>query len=164
MLKSSAHSRPGGHGFSLVEVVIALGVLAVALVALIGLLPRGMLTNQETREETEAIGLVRHLVAERRAVPFTKIIPKGLPRFETIPPDLPLTSRVEANFTDRDWGDRRYRVEYSLHRPPAILNVVTGAVEGSRTSPYLVFLRVSWPADTANSKGSVESLASFTFP
>lgn len=163
MSKSSAHSRPGGHGFSLVEVVIALGVLAVALVALIGLLPRGMLTNQETREETEAIGLVRHLVAERRAVPFTDDISNGLPALDTIPPD-PEDNRVEANFTDRDWGDRRYRVEYSLHRPPVISNVVTGADEVSRTSPYLVFLRVSWPADTANSKGSVESLASFTFP
>ncbi len=161
MSKSSAHSRPGGHGFSLVEVVIALGVLAVALVALIGLLPRGMLTNQETREETEAIGLVRHLVAERRAVPFTDDISNGLPALDSIPP---ISSRVEANSTNLTWGDRRYRVEYSLHRPPVISNVVTGADEVSRTSPYLVFLRVSWPADTANSKGSVESLASFTFP
>lgn len=155
MSKSSAHRRHLGHGFSLVEVVLALGVFAFALVALIGLLPLGMQSNRESREETEAMGLVRHLVAERRAQPFTNGTSNGLPALDTIPP---LSSRLETNSTNLTWGDRRYRMEYSLQRPPVISNAV------SRTSPYLVFLRVSWPADTTNSQGALESLASFTAP
>jgi len=155
MSKSNVHRRLLAHGFTLVEVVIALGVLAFALVALIGLLPLGMQSNRESREETEAIGLVRHLVAERRAHPFTNSTSNGVPRLDSSPP---ISSRVETNSTNLTWGDRRYRVEYSLQRPPVIANAV------SRTSPYLVFLRVSWPADTTNSQGSVESLASFTTP
>lgn len=158
MLKSSAHKRLWQRGFSLVEVVLALGVFAVALVAMIGLLPRGMQTNQESREETEAMGLMRHLVAERRAQPFKDSTSSGLPPLDSVSPDSPLVSRVETNSTNLPWGDRRYRVQYTLQRPAVISNAV------SRNSPYLVFLRVSWPADTANSQGSVESLSSFTAP
>jgi len=155
MSKSSAHRQLSVHGFSLVEVVLALGVFAFVLVALIGLLPRGMQSNREAREETEAMGLMLHLVAERRALPFTNGTSNGLPPLDSIPP---MTSRVETNSTDLAWGDRRYRVQYVLQRPPVISDAV------SRTAPYLFFLRVSWPADTTNSQGSVESLASFTAP
>jgi len=114
-----------------------------------------MQSNREAREETEAMGLMLHLVAERRALPFTNGTSNGLPPLDSIPP---MTSRVETNSTDLAWGDRRYRVQYVLQRPPVISDAV------SRTAPYLFFLRVSWPADTTNSQGSVESLASFTAP
>jgi type II secretory pathway pseudopilin PulG len=42
------------RAFSLVEVTIALGVIAISLVAVIGLLPTGLVTQQQAQDETRA--------------------------------------------------------------------------------------------------------------
>ena len=43
-----------GAAFSLIEVTLALGIVAFALVALMGLLPTGLSTQQLSQEEAEA--------------------------------------------------------------------------------------------------------------
>jgi len=45
-----ATSRAGG--FTMLEIAIALGVIAFALIAIIGILPTGLQTQRDTREET----------------------------------------------------------------------------------------------------------------
>src|ERR1035438_9242814 len=58
-LKSEAHvlgtrvTRPSGKsGFTMVEIAISLAVIGFALVAIIGVLPIGMNTQRDNREET----------------------------------------------------------------------------------------------------------------
>jgi prepilin-type N-terminal cleavage/methylation domain-containing protein len=52
--KRERRGRPswGRDGFTMVEVAIALGVIAIALVAIIGVLPTGLQVQQENREDT----------------------------------------------------------------------------------------------------------------
>ena len=40
------------RAFTLVEIAICLGIIGVALVAIIGILPRGLRTQRDSREET----------------------------------------------------------------------------------------------------------------
>src|SRR5437660_1415580 len=54
-------------GFSLVEVTLALGVAAFCLIALLGLLPLGMQTNQSAVSQTAAASILSSLVADLRA-------------------------------------------------------------------------------------------------
>jgi uncharacterized protein (TIGR02598 family) len=56
-------------GFSLVEVVMALGILAFAITALLGAFAVGMNTDRESIEELEATHILQSLLAERRANP-----------------------------------------------------------------------------------------------
>jgi prepilin-type N-terminal cleavage/methylation domain-containing protein len=42
----------GRAGFTLVEIAICLGIIGVALVAIIGILPRGLRTQKDSRQET----------------------------------------------------------------------------------------------------------------
>jgi type II secretory pathway pseudopilin PulG len=56
-------------GFSLVEVVIALGITAFSLVAVFGLLPVALNTNRDSVQQTEAADLLSLLEADIRSAP-----------------------------------------------------------------------------------------------
>jgi len=51
-------------GFSLVEVVMALGICSFCLIALIGLLTSGLTSNRDTVSQTEAAGLAEMIQAD----------------------------------------------------------------------------------------------------
>src|SRR5437773_7022024 len=59
--------------FSLVEVVLALGVISFALVAIIGLLPIGLASGRGTIQETRANHLAEEIFATFRSQPFTSV-------------------------------------------------------------------------------------------
>ena len=71
----STHDRPKprAFGFSLVEIVIALGVISFALVAIIGLLPIGLASNRGTIQETRANHLAEEVFSILRSQPFTTV-------------------------------------------------------------------------------------------
>jgi uncharacterized protein (TIGR02598 family) len=59
------------RGFSLIEVVLALGVVAFAIVGIMGLFPVALRTAQESQRETRATFIARQLWAELQASPST---------------------------------------------------------------------------------------------
>lgn len=61
--------------FSLVEVTLALGVAAFALVAIFGLLPVGLNTNQASIDQTAATNIATRIASDLRAK--SKTIPSG---------------------------------------------------------------------------------------
>lgn len=58
-------------GFSLVEVVLALGITAFCLLTIFALLPIGLKTNQETLQETTAASLAAAVSTDLRATSST---------------------------------------------------------------------------------------------
>jgi uncharacterized protein (TIGR02598 family) len=54
-------------GFSLVEIVISLGVAAVCLVAVMGLLPIGLKTQQASANQTKANSVLAQIIDDLRA-------------------------------------------------------------------------------------------------
>ena len=59
--------------FSLVEVVLALGVIGFALLAIIGLLPIGLQSGRASIQETRATHLAKEVFATLRSQPFTAV-------------------------------------------------------------------------------------------
>ena len=57
------------RAFSLVELVLALGVLAFCLIAVFGLMPVGMQTNRNATSQTAATNIIGGIVADLRATP-----------------------------------------------------------------------------------------------
>ena len=55
--------------FSLVEVTIALGVAAICLIGIFGLLPIGLQTDQNATEQSRALGISSVVIADLRATP-----------------------------------------------------------------------------------------------
>lgn len=61
--------KEASSAFTLVEVVIALGILSFSITALLGALSIGMNTNRESIEELEATHILQSMLTERRARP-----------------------------------------------------------------------------------------------
>ena len=57
--------------FSLVEVAIAIAITSFCLIALLGLLPVGLKTNEASIEQTAANGILSEIAADLRATPST---------------------------------------------------------------------------------------------
>jgi len=56
-------------GFSLIEVVFALGLFSFCIVALLGLFSEGITENRESLEDIQASNIAALLLAQRRAAP-----------------------------------------------------------------------------------------------
>ena len=141
-------SRLAVGGFSLIEIVIVLGIASFALVALMGLSSLALNTTQESARNLEAASVASQLalrwtsMVEYNAEPNTTtlaVLPANFP----IPITLP-DKNVEKTADDifiNDSGlttsvaaDQTFRLKYSIRR--------------SSDNPQMVriYLRLSWPA------------------
>jgi uncharacterized protein (TIGR02598 family) len=141
-------------GFSLVEVTLALGVAGFCLIALFGLLPLGLQTNQNASSQTAAASLLSSVVADLRATP--KANPTS-PLYEvTFGTAKLLYFDGEGRFVSpRDpTANARYRLTITFPAGPA------GAL-----APTFASLKVAWPAlvdpGTTTPMGFVETFAAF---
>ena len=64
--KNSPPSRVPQRAFSLVEVVIALGIVSFAVLAIVGMLPVAMKSAQESMRETDATLIAQRIFSELR--------------------------------------------------------------------------------------------------
>lgn len=135
-------------GFSLVEVALALGVAVFALVAIIGLIPVGLNSNQTSSEQTAAAGLAAALVTDLRTTPV--VVPpvsKNSPRYQVpLPPsgdethslflkeDGSVSGSIDANANASE--DPRYRVTLFITAPTA----------PTQKAATIVRLLITWPA------------------
>ncbi len=78
------------HAFSLVEVVLALGVISFAIVAILGLVPIGLQTSHSSQDETRAAQIAQTIFASMAA--------QAPQNFQTIA--LPTTSPSPAPVLD----------------------------------------------------------------
>ena len=65
--------------FSLVEVVVALGIFTFALVAIVGLFVTGLNTNKESSDQIQGANFASLLISTRRALPTNVIANFALP-------------------------------------------------------------------------------------
>ncbi len=63
--------RPAA-GFSLIEIVLALGVFSIAIVAILGLFPTALDAAQKGRQEAQATILARGVFSTLRGTPFDR--------------------------------------------------------------------------------------------
>ena len=61
------------HGFSLIEVTIALGIFAFAMIPIIGLVSSGMKSLRGSMDDAVRGEIVRKVVAEAGRVPYTNL-------------------------------------------------------------------------------------------
>ena len=72
------------HGFSLIEVTIALGIVSFALIALFGLLPTGLTTFRSSIDRSVASQIAQNIISEARQTEFSSLstlaTPAGSPK------------------------------------------------------------------------------------
>jgi len=153
--------HPLRSGFSLVEVTLALGVAAFCLIAVFGLLPVGLNSNQTSINQTAAASLARGIISDLRAT--TRTTPASSqksPQYKiTVPSTGSTTSTIflkqdttaaGAENTDADPGTNPlYRATVVFTVPPARTNyfgaVSSSATQGA-TGMVLARVLITWPA------------------
>jgi type II secretory pathway pseudopilin PulG len=139
--------------FSLIEVVLAIGVASFGVLAVVALLPAGIKSAKDSLEETSALDIVSEVVADRQASPLQQVS-----RVYSLPAltntlTVPVTNYfgiTDANQMSTQLNQARYRIDYVVY-PPA-----NGTLD-----PYQIWLKVSWPAQSANPTGFMEDIMTF---
>jgi type II secretory pathway pseudopilin PulG len=151
-------------GFSLVEVVLALGIISFAGMALLGLFSIGLDTNRDSMEELEATHIAQTLMAERRAVPVPPdpSDPSTDPDFVLDPLNVAKTvSKLNPMWLDSDGAeassqtDASFGMIYEISPQPLI--------EPTRSEVHLC---IFWPAlaGADNAQGRVEIFTVIPLP
>ena len=68
--------RLASAGFSLVEVVLSIGVVAFAMVALLGLLAVSTNSSRSSDEDTSVAAVAREVMTQMRSVPYSTLLTK----------------------------------------------------------------------------------------
>jgi len=135
--------------FSLLEVVLALGVAAFCLIAVLGLLPVGVQTNRNASSQTGVSNIIATVVSDLRTTPAAA----------TTSPEFAITFDAEKTlFFDASGKaspslstDSRYRLNVTWNAAP--------------TGLHYAVLKATWPAEvdpaTTPPGGSVEIFAAF---
>jgi uncharacterized protein (TIGR02598 family) len=69
--------------FSLVEVVLALGILSVGFLAIVGLLPVSLAIFRQSSEDTVSTQIVQQILTESQQTPFSRLATINGDRFYT---------------------------------------------------------------------------------
>jgi uncharacterized protein (TIGR02598 family) len=152
--------RSSASGFSLVEITLALGVAAFALLAILGLIPVGLNSNQTSIEQSTATNIASAISADFRQVPSAPAIAanaslKATSSLYNIDVSQNYTSTSPKVFyLDQGGGPfpppsapgstSRYKVSITLTQPTTNPRAATVGT-----------ITVGWPAAAAQSLGSV---------
>ncbi len=163
------HPRLRVRAFSLVEVTLALGVAGFCLIALFGLLPIGVQTNQRSSSQTAATAILSNVIADMRATPKanTTSLHYGIGLSDNSATTVYFDGNggcstfINGNTRCGDLStwiptlQVRYRLAVTIPPNPAGTNAATFA-----------YLRLTWPAavDPASGTpgGTSEMFAAFT--
>jgi uncharacterized protein (TIGR02598 family) len=160
--------------FSLVEVVLALGVTSFCLIALIGLLSAGLTNNRSTIDQAGATTVLSSVTADLYATPRTN--PPGAAttssQFQIPIPASTITAAPAATVLYFDSNGQpssstppsttlKSTSAYCLTITPIVPTGLPTAGTAARAAT-LLDLKVTWPAaaKTANASGSAETFVS----
>lgn len=142
---------PASTAFSLVEVVLAIGIITFGLIVLLGLLPTGIKSNRDSSEESQAVNLLYALVADRQATSSSIQSSRySLPAVSNVVSQVNgILFATEDGVLTTNKANSRYRISYTIYP-------TTGTQQ-----PVVMSLRVSWPALQTNQPATVETQAIF---
>ena len=137
-------------GFSLVEVVTALGIAAICLLTLMGLLAVGVNSNKSTIQESIAVNIAEAVAADLRATPlitqsYTTSETRYSPRFRFV---LPAGANMQTVYVSGD-GTPLTTVNTNLPAGTAAYRVtIQGPARPSGTEQRTaspIYILVTWP-------------------
>ena len=141
------NSLRSSAAFSLVEVTLALGIAALSLVAVLGLVPVAALTNRNATSQTAATNVIASVIADMRATTSSTSPQYGI----TFGTAKTLYFDAAGQFAISLGANSRYRVSITFPSSPSGLSYAD--------------VKATWPAPvdpaTTIPSGSVEIFAAF---
>lgn len=156
------------QAFTLVEVVVALAVFAVAGFGLIGLLASGLHSNQDSKEQLQAATLAEMMCATRRAAPTNSILDSSGNNF-VLPPLSASANNLSATTPTYLTWDGQVTTATANPQFGFLYNISTPSSYVPSTAPNnaTVYLCIYWPAlasPTNPANGHFELTTTFALP
>lgn len=141
-------AHPGNAAFSLVEIVIALGIASFSLISMLGLLPVGLNNTHCATTQTGAMNLLTTISADIRTAGSGTSARFGIDPTATNAQTIYFDE--SGNVTDLQRGDARYKA-------------VVQAVWQPSSNETVNRINITWPpqAPASNAMGSVEVVVSY---
>ena len=144
---TASRRRARTHSFSLLEVVIALGVIAVGIVGVLAVFPTALQTGHSAQDETRAAHIAQSV--------FGSLVAGATSQFNAVPlPPTPLSIDLTASSPPTSpptlYADNNGNlIPNSTNSAYAIFIYTNNAVPGftDPASANLVTVRVAWPAN-----------------
>lgn len=133
-------------GFSLIEVVLAIGIVSFALLAVVGLLPVGMKSTQNAREQAAAANVLNSIASALRSAE------KNGNSFSNSYAGQDIVYAISGISSTMEWDRLDLNgqpTDSSLARLKARL-VITPPTNSSTTGQALI--SIAWPAQSPNLK------------
>ena len=142
---TASRRRARTHSFSLLEVVIALGVIAVGIVGVLAVFPTALQTGHSAQDETRAAHIAQSV--------FGSLVAGATSQFNAVP--LPPTPSIDLTASSSPTSPTLYAdnngnlIPNSTNSAYAIFIYTNNAVPGftDPASANLVTVRVAWPAN-----------------
>ncbi|MDD5263160.1 MAG: hypothetical protein PHD76_15055 [Methylacidiphilales bacterium] len=139
-------------GFSLVEVTLALGIAAFCLIAIFGLIPAGLKSNQTASRQISANGILSMVASDLRATPSTMttsqqfLIPIPVnPVTQTSSSTLFFSSDGQSLLTPPSSSSSATPPSNSRYRVTVTFLLNGSSTPTDRTATFAT-LKASWPA------------------
>lgn len=117
VLNKNFYSR--NAAFSLVEVVAAVGVVAIGIIAILGLLPAGLNSSRDTANETRAALMAQSVYTTLRSQPFDEIDLFGQPvKLSSQNGPLRLYSDINGNITNTESAESVFFLNLEFNNNP----------------------------------------------
>jgi len=144
------------RAFSLVEVVVALGICTFVLFAMVGLLGTGLQSGKDSEDQIQAANMASLLISTRVAAPTNSIANFAIPE-SAMTNGYSSAYAAGTNYLGYDGkttnaASASYRIVYQAG---------TNAMTGSAVSQ--VYLMLSWPAQANPANAAVRSYELLTY-
>lgn len=149
-------------GFSLVEVTLALGIAAVALIGIFALLPVGLQTHRNAVEQTSSTDIMSAVVNDLRATPSSS--PAGSAttssHFAIAIPANPISAKTTSTLYFSPEGQASSTIAANSRYRLTITFLPNGTSPRAAT---IAHMKMTWPAvvDPANSQGEAAIITAF---
>src|SRR5438128_7171489 len=144
---AASRRRARTHSFSLLEVVIALGVIAVGIVGVLAVFPTALQTGHSAQDETRAAHVAQSVFGSLVAGATSQLTAVPLP---STPLSIDLTAPPSPPTSPTLYADNNGNlIPNSTNSAYAIFIYTNNAVPGftDPASANLVTVRVAWPAN-----------------
>ncbi len=131
------------HGFSLIEVVITIGIISITLVPLLALLPLGLKTNEVSIVQMQALDLISTAAQDLRYTPADRS-ESALLKLKPLP-----YSNLKVGIPYRFWIDPCWNVYTEQNKTASAIYELsltyTQVPLGSEIAPTEATMTISWP-------------------
>jgi type II secretory pathway pseudopilin PulG len=157
MINPNSHWKARSPGFTLIEVIVSLGIFVFAIVALVGVIPVSMKEVQTTSTENYSMSVMEGIRDDLSLALAAKMAKS--PQYKLALPDTGTTTPVDLKFKENG--------EIAAANEAAVFRIIGSCRRPAGTAvdsgPVQLSLRATWPAKALPGRevGAIDLVAAF---